>query len=239
LKFTSGELERESAEEALSQTLPFLTEKLVGKTTSVVDDIIEIAEIPERDIGADKATLANCMGYVAEGLDVATIIARKPRHEILAEIEVLREAKKVVETERFSALSFTDPKNFPKMKGDKAAMVLKNAGKAAKAPASVVAVAAPLTPKVAGGAAGGAVKARKAPSESPDQLKARLLSEIDAINANLATRDITVDPFKTNSEDIANIKAAITKIDHPGPKDVAPLAMQERIIKATKKALGL
>ena len=49
LKFMNGDLAKESAEEALNQTLPFLTEKLAGKTVQVVGDIIELAEIPERD----------------------------------------------------------------------------------------------------------------------------------------------------------------------------------------------
>ncbi len=331
LKFISNELAKESAEEALNQTMPFLTDKLTGKTTAVVNDIIEIAEIPERDVGKDKATLASCMGYIAEGLDVAGIIATKPRHEILAEIEVLREAKKVVETERFSALSFADPKSFPKMKNDKAAMALKNAAKASavKAPVAVAvaaAVAAPLTPKedflnqiaeikaalvihpdiandpfkthletivdletdisamkadspptafalktrglpnirkalgmpaaapkglaptaspsvaVAVGAGGGVVKKAVTPiktsGETPDQLKTRLLGEINAIKANLATRDLTVDPFKTNSEDIAEIEAAIVKINPPELQHMAALAMKERTIKRIKKDLG-
>ena len=241
LKFTNGDLAKESAEEALNQTMPFLTDKLTGKTTAVVDDIIEIAEIPERDIGKDQGTLANSMKYVAEGLDVAGIIATKTRHEILAEIEVLREAKKVVETERFGALSFADPKSFPKMKSDKAALATKNAGRAAVVKAPVVAL--PLSVAVAGGAGGSVVKKAATPiktsGETPDQLKTRLLDEINAIKANLATRDLTVDPFKTNSEDIAEIEAAIEKIASPGPKDVTPLAMQERTIKRIKKDLGL
>jgi len=334
LKFMNGDLAKESAEEALNQTMPFLTDKLTGKTTAVVDDIIEIAEIPERDVAKDQGTLANCMRYVAEGLDVAGIIATKSRHEILAEIEVLREAKKVVETERFNALSFADPKSFPKMKSDKAALATKNAGRAAavKAPVAVAvaaAVAAPLTPKedflqevleikaalvihpdianepfktyletieeheefvknmkgdgtpssfamkanglkkirkalgmsaaapkglvptaspsaavsVAVGAGGGAVKKPVTPiktsGETPDQLKTRLLDEINAIKANLATRDLTVDPFKTNSEDIAEIEAAIVKINPPELQHMAALAMKERTIKRIKKDLGL
>jgi len=326
MRFASGDLAKESAEEALNQTMPFLTDKLTGKTTAVVDDIIEIAEIPERDVAKDQGTLANCMGYVAEGLDVAGIIATKSRNEILAEIEVLREAKKVVETERFGSMSLVPPANLERMKVENAARATRTLAKAPAPVAVAPVVALPLTPKedflqevleikaalmihpdiannpfktyletieeheefvknmkgdgtpssfamkanglkkirkdlgmpaapkglaptvppsvaVAGGAGGSVVKKAATPiktsGETPDQLKTRLLDEINAIKANLATRDLTVDPFKKNREDIAEIEAAIVKIASPGPKDVTPLAMQERTIKRIKKDLGL
>ena len=219
LKFVNGDLAKESAEEALNQTMPFLTDKLTGKTTAVVDDIIEIAEIPERDVAKDQATLANSMGYVAEGLDVAGIIASKARHEILAEIEVLREAKKVVETDRFSALSFADPKRFPKMKSDKAALATKNAGRAAvvKAPVPVAvapAVAAPLTPKE------------------------DFLQEVLEIKAALVIHpDIANEPFKTHLETIEEHEEFVKNMKGDGTP--SSFAMKANGFKKIRKDLGM
>ena len=237
ISFGSGALARESVRKALNETLPFLTEKLRGKTVEVVGDIIELAEISGRDIVADKATLANCMEYVAEGFDVATIIARKRPHEILAEIEVLREAKKVVETDRFESLSLTSAEDLAKMKAQNAVRATRTPTK--PSPRKAPSIAAVSASAAAGG--GGIVKKAVSPIkpsvETPDQLKTRLLGEINAIKANLATRDLGVEPFLSQNEDILAIETAIEAMD-PHPKPML-LAMQEGKIKKIKKALGL
>lgn len=116
-KFTSKTLRNEFYHTALTDTLPFLEEQLEGISLEVVKQLRDVVTIrhmvkdAERDVIADKEILEECIGYVNEGISIPDLVANKTTDDLLREIEVLREAKMIVQDNRFDAQLIAHKKN--------------------------------------------------------------------------------------------------------------------------------